>query len=264
MNATPPRSDGDAPSRPRQWAEEFGVFANDATQRLGAFGRRLRIFNTHAAQWITTVSWRRLGAARLRGADRHRDRRRASPAWATTRCGSTRLRCASRSTSSIHSDGRNVHIQPSIGGKATRAIDVPIPDVPAARHRRRPRPPRPARRPPTAAASRRVAASCSRRTASAIVIDKDGVRVLEGEAAKRDAELEAAAARQERLARTGRARATTASRPGRHQGRRRGRPEAAPAISTRRRRPAMRQATRRVEAVADRRRPDAPRRSPTT
>ncbi len=198
MTATPPRSDGDNPSRSRQWAEDFGVFANDATQRLGEFGRRLRVFNAHAAQWITTVSWRRLGLlgfAVLLG---------TSIVGGITGLGDNAVEIDAAALRkpvdiAIHSDGKNVHIQPSIGGKPTRAIDVPIPDPPAA-------PAAPGTAAPAAPASPIAAASrrgiVFEKDGKRIVIDKDGVRVLEGEAARLDAEAEAAAARQGRKADT--------------------------------------------------------------
>ena len=196
MNATPPRPDGDPSSR-RHWAEDFGVFANDAGQRLGEFGRRLRVFNAHAAQWITTVSWRRLGLLGffvLIGTAIIGD---------VTGFGNDVVRIDSDALRkpvdiAIHADGKSVHIQPSIGGKPTRAIDVPIPEMPAT-------PVVPAS-PSAPAAPASTTGSVSNRgivfekDGKRIVIDKDGVRVLEGEAAKRDAEAAAATARRDRPA----------------------------------------------------------------
>ncbi len=173
------------------------MFANDATQRLGEFGRRLRVFNAHAAQWITTVSWRRLGLlgfAVLIG---------TSIVGGITGLGDNAVEIDAAALRkpvdiAIHTDGKNVHIQPSIGGKQTRAIDVPIPDAPVA-------PAAPGAPAAPAAPAAPTAAPTHRgivfeKDGKRIVIDKDGVRVLEGEAAQRDRDAEAAAMKQGRVA----------------------------------------------------------------
>ena len=185
MNATPERPDGDGSRRQKNWTEEFGLFASDATVRLGEFGRWLRTFNAGAAHWITTISWKRLGllgfvvliAANIVGdvTGWGRPAVRIDPsAWRKP------------VDIVIHSDGKNVHIQPSVGGKPTRSVDIPVPDVP---------PPPGAPKAPNAPKAPTASASdhgiVFEKDGKRIVIDKDGVRVLEGEAARLDAEAAA-------------------------------------------------------------------------
>ncbi len=94
----------------------------------------------------------------------------------------------------IRSDGKNVHIQPSVGGKPTRPIDVPIPDVPA--------PSETPAVPKLPATGDKAESTMTRvphgivfeKDGKRVVIDRNGVRVLEGEAARRDAEASALAA----------------------------------------------------------------------
>ena len=182
MNATPDRPDGDGPRRPKHWTEDFGVFANDATLRLGEFGRRLRTFNAGAAHWITTISWRRLGllgfviliAVSIVG---------DITGWGTPAVRIDPAAWRKPVDIVIRADGKNVHIQPSVGGKPTRSVDIPVPDVPVA-----PRAPN-APKAPTASASDH--GIVFEKNGKRIVIDKDGVRVLEGEAARLDAEAAA-------------------------------------------------------------------------
>jgi hypothetical protein len=199
MNVPPPdQPEQDGNARHKRWAEDFGVFANDATERLGRFGRELRVFNAGAAQWITTISWRKLGllglvivvAVGIIG---------EATGWNQPEVKIDPAAFRKPVDITIHSDGKNVHIQPSVGGKNTRAIDIPIPDVPTPAV-----PPETAKAP--AAAKAPVApkapvepsASISSRRGivfekdgKRVVIDKDGVRVLEGEAARLDREAEA-------------------------------------------------------------------------
>ena len=184
MNATPERPDGDGSRRQKNWTEEFGLFASDATVRLGEFGRWLRTFNAGAAHWITTISWKRLGllgfvvliAANIVGdvTGWGRPAVRIDPsAWRKP------------VDIVIHSDGKNVHIQPSVGGKPTRPVDIPVPDVPPPGAPKAPNAPKA----PTASASDH--GIVFEKDGKRIVIDKDGVRVLEGEAARLDAEAAA-------------------------------------------------------------------------
>ena len=191
MNATPDRPEADGPSRQKRWAEDLGVFASDATVRLGRFGRQLRTFNSGAAQWITSVSWRRLallGFIVLIGVSIVGD----VTGWGTP---AVRIDAAALKKPVeivIRSDGKNVHIQPSVAGKKTRAVDIPVPEVPSP-------PESPAA--PVAATPSKASVATSRRgivfekDGKRIVIDKDGVRVLEGEAARLDAEAAAADAK---------------------------------------------------------------------
>ncbi len=184
MNASPRRPDGNDPSRQKHWTEDLGVFASDATLRLGEFGRRLRIFNSGAAQWITSVSWRLLalvGFVVLIGVNIIGD----VTGWGTPAVRIDPSAWRKPVDIAIHSDGKSVHIQPSVGGKKTRAVDIPVPDVPV---------PPDAPKPPGAMTEPKAAASIASRRGivfekdgKRIVIDKDGVRVLEGEAARLDA-----------------------------------------------------------------------------
>ena len=185
MNDPQPRPDPDgAPSKRR--FDEIGGFANDASARLGRFGRRLRATNASLAGWVTAITWRRLAlfgfilfiATQVIGGITGFDRREV------------RLDGADFDKPveiRIHTDGDKVHIQPKVGGKDTRAVDVPIPELP---------------KPPAApgAASPAVPASPAapavavddhaivfEKNGKRVVIDKSGVRVLEGDEARRDA-----------------------------------------------------------------------------
>ena len=190
MNA-PPENNQEGPSRQKRWAEDLGVFANDATERLGRFGHQLRIFNAGAANWITTISWKKLGLLGfviLVGASIVGD----ITGWnsSTVRIDPMTLRKPVDIV--IRTEGNNVHIQPSIGGKPTRAVDVPIPEVPEA-----PAAPAAPNAPQKPLAPIAPLASATRhgivfeRDGKRVVIDQDGVRVLEGEAARLDAEAAA-------------------------------------------------------------------------
>ncbi len=192
MTVPPDRPDSDGSSRQKRWAEDLGVFASDATVRLGRFGRRLRTFNAGAAQWITTVSWRRLGVlgfvtlivvaivGEITGF--------GTPA---VRIDSSALRKPVDIV--IHSDGKNVHIQPKVGGKPTRAVDIPVPEI-------APAPPAAPKAPESPASSSSKASSrhgiVFEKDGKRIVIDSLGVRVLDGEDARRDAEAAAAEAKE--------------------------------------------------------------------
>ena len=184
MNA-PPENNPDGSWRQKRWAEDLGVFANDATERLGAFGRKLRVFNAGAANWITTISWKRLallGFVILIGASIVGD----ITGWnsSTVRIDPGTLRKPVDIV--IRTEGDNVHIQPSIGGKPTRAIDVPIPAVPDAPAA--PVAPNAPQKPLAPLASATRHGIVFEKDGKRVVIDQDGVRVLEGEAARLDAE----------------------------------------------------------------------------
>jgi hypothetical protein len=190
MKATPGRPDGDGPRRQKHWTDDLGVFANDATLRLGEFGRWLRTFNAGAAQWITTISWRRLAAlgflvliaASLVG---------NYTGWGTPSVRIDPSAWRKPVEIVIHSDGKSVHIQPSVGGKPTRSVDIPVPDVPAAPEA--PKSPKSPDKPKPVVG--RAPGIVLEKDGKRIVIDKDGVRVLEGEAAQRDREAAANSAR---------------------------------------------------------------------
>jgi len=174
-------------SRHKRWAEDLGVFASDATERLGHFGRQLRIFNSHASNWITTISWKRLGVIGFVVLIA------ASIVGDITGWGDNEVRIDPAALRKpvdivIRTEGDNVHIQPRIGGKATRPIDVPIPALPEAPPAAPSTPAAPAKgsKAPTASATRH--GIVFEKDGKRIVIDQDGVRVLEGEAARQDAE----------------------------------------------------------------------------
>ena len=210
MNAPPESNDRaddrakDRAARQKRWADDLGVFANDATERLGRFGHQLRIFNSRASEWITTISWKRLGLLGfviLIGASIVGD----ITGWNDHEVSIDPAALRKPVDIVIRTEGDSVHIQPRIGGKATRPIDVPIPAVPQA-------PPAVPASPATPVAPSKGSKSSGSPTASAgrhgivfekdgkrIVIDQDGVRVLEGEAARQDAE---AAAKETQDART--------------------------------------------------------------
>jgi signal transduction histidine kinase len=191
MNVPPPeRPPKDRAERARQWAYEFGSFASDATERLGEFGRRARVFNAGASQWVTTISWRRLGllgfvvligsfiVGEITG-------------WNDTPVAIDAAALRKPVDIVIHNDGRTVHIQPKVAGKLTRPIDIPIPDVPNP-----PDAPTVPEAPKSSSGTRAtqpLASINSRRIVlekdgKRIVIDQDGVRVLDGEDARLDAE----------------------------------------------------------------------------
>jgi signal transduction histidine kinase len=189
MNVPPDRPDKDGPSRSKRWADDFGVFATDATERLGEFGKRLRVFNAGASQWVTVISWRRLallGFVILIGAAIVGD----ITGWSDSKVQIDPIDLKKPVDIVIHNDGKTVHIQPKVGGRNTRPVDIPIPDVPT--------PPdaskvaTPGSPPPS-----KALASFTRRgivvenDGKRIIIDQNGVRVLEGEEARRDAEAAA-------------------------------------------------------------------------
>ena len=188
MNNDPGRLESDGTRRQKHWTDDLGVFANDATVRLGQFGRWLRTFNAGAAQWITTVSWRRLallGFVILVG---------VNIVESATGLGRQVVRIDPSTWRKpveivIHSDGKNVHIQPSVGGKETRAIDIPVPELPPPEAPTAPTPPKPA------ASITARHGIVFEKDGKRIVIDQNGVRVLEGEAARLDAEAAAADAK---------------------------------------------------------------------
>ncbi len=185
MNSPPGRSDGDGPRRQKHWTEDLGVFASDATVRLGQFGRWLRTFNAASAQWITTVSWKLLGVLGfvvLIGANIVGE----ATGWGTPAVRIDPSVWHKPVDIVIRSDGKNVHIQPSVGGKPTRSVDIPVPDAPAV-----PDVPKQPGTPSSPKPLTSVSASRSivfEKDGKRTVIDKDGVRVLEGEAARLDAE----------------------------------------------------------------------------
>jgi hypothetical protein len=190
--STPPESD--RASRQKRWAEDLGVFATDATERLGRFGRNLRVFNAAAANWITTISWKRLGLLGfvvMIGASIVGD----ITGWNTSTVRIDPMTLRKPVDIVIRTEGNNVHIQPSIGGKPTRAVDVPIPEVPEAPAA--PAAPAAPDAPQKPLAPLAPLASANRhgivfeKDGKRIVIDQDGVRVLEGEAARLDAEAAA-------------------------------------------------------------------------
>ena len=193
MNTTPDRPDASGPTRQKRWVDDLGVFASDATVHLGRFGRRLRSFNSAAASWVGTISWKRMaliGFVIIVGANILGDITGLDRPSVTINAADLRKPV----DIAIHSDGKTVHIQPSVGGKPTRPVDVPIPDfatlpeAPGA-----PKPP---------AATGKLAGPAAHvepgivieKNGKRIVIDRNGVRVLEGEEARRDAEAATVAA----------------------------------------------------------------------
>ena len=175
-----PESDGSPKSK--RWGEDLGVFATDATAKLGAFGRWLRTTNATVSQWVLGQTWRRLAllgfvlfiAAQIVGGITGFDRREVTlDASDLTKPIDIR----------IHNDGKVVHIQPRIGNHATRPVDVPIPEVPATPEA----PEAPAIAASAAKATRQDHAIVFENDGKRVVIDKNGVRVLEGEAARADA-----------------------------------------------------------------------------
>ena len=184
MNESPDRPGPGGPSRSKRWADDFGVFASDATERLGEFGRRLRVFNAGASQWVTTISWRRLallGFVVFIGAAIVGD----ITGWSDSKVQIDSADLKKPVEITINSDGKTVHIQPKVGGRTTRSVDVPIPDLP-------PLPPD-AGKSPQPSTPTKPSASVTRRgivvekDGKRIVIDQNGVRVLEGEEARLDA-----------------------------------------------------------------------------
>ena len=174
------------------------MFANDATVHLGRLGRQVRTFNAAAARWVSTISWRRMaliGFVLIVGANIVGDNITGFDRQSVT-IDPAEFRKPVDIV--IHSDGKNVHIQPSVGGKPTRPIDVPIPDFPAL-----PATTAPSKTPRVGDKAANVVDGVVDRVQRGIVFEKDGkrividrsgVRVLEGEAAKRDAEADAIAA----------------------------------------------------------------------
>jgi hypothetical protein len=189
MNVPPDRPDTDGHSRSKRW-EEIGIFASDATERLGRFGQRLRVFNAGASEWVTTISWKRLAllgfviiiAASIVG---------EITGWGTSQVQINPADLKKPVDIVIHNDGKTVHIQPKIGGRSTRPVDIPIPDVPSP-----PDAPKSADAPvpPKSSASINHRGIVFEKNGKRIVIDQNGVRVLEGEAARPVAETAAKAA----------------------------------------------------------------------
>ena len=189
MNPPPDRPDAEGASRQKRWVEDLGV--SRRWHNLGRLGRQLRTFNAAAAIWVSTISWRRMAlvgfviivGANIVGDITGFDRQSVTIDPAELRKPVDIV---------IHSDGKSVHIQPSVGGKPTRAIDVPIPDFPAPADA--PVPPKPPTVGDKAASGvkRWHHAIVFEKDGKRIIIDKNGVRVLDGEEARRDAEAAAA------------------------------------------------------------------------
>ena len=194
MNAPPDRPDPQGTPRQKRWAEDIGVFANDASVHLGRLGRRLRTFNAAAAVWVTTISWRRMAlagfvvliGANIVGDITGFDRQSVTIDPAELRKPVDIV---------IRTDGAGVHIQPSVGGKPTRPVEVAIPKVPLP-------PDTPPSPQPPAAADKGAAGNADtgrgivfEKDGNRVVINRDGVHVYEGEAARRDAGAAAAAGR---------------------------------------------------------------------
>ncbi len=205
MNPENGRSDPDGTPR-RHWTEDLGELANDASARLGRFGRRLRTTNASVAGWVTAVTWRRLALMGF-------------ALFVVTQIVGGITGFARREVTidpsdlskpidiRIHNDGKTVHIQPRVGGKATRSVDVPIPDVPSSPTA----PGVPAPKPPSApdASGDDDHAIVFEKNGKRVVIDRNGVRVLEGDAARQDAaeRAKAAAERDRKAADAGKANA---------------------------------------------------------
>jgi hypothetical protein len=216
MNAPPDPNDRAA--RHKRWAEDLGVFASDATERLGHFGRQLRIFNAHASEWITTISWKRfmvIGFVILIAASIVGD----ITGWNNSEVQVDPAALRKPVDIVIRTEGDSVHIQPRVGGKATRPIDVPIPTVPAVPATTAtpaapaiPAVPTKGSRSPAATASATRHGIVFEKDGKRIVIDQDGVRVLEGEAARQDAEAAAKEAASAKEAETA-SEAETAKKP---------------------------------------------------
>ena len=167
---TDPTSSDDA-SKKKRWSADLGVFANGAGVHLGRFGRNMRTFNARAAEWITGLSWGRIAllgfavfiAAQIVGGITGFDH-------PTVQIDTAELKKPIDIV--VHSDGQNVHIQPSVGGKPTRSIDVPIPAIPQV--------------PATPSAPTPPRGIVIEKEGKRIVIDRNGVRVLTGDAAAAD------------------------------------------------------------------------------
>jgi len=194
MSTPPNRPEPDGASKSKRWGEDLGVFATDATAKLGRFGRWLRTTNATVSQWVLTQTWRRLAllgfiifiAAQIVGGITGFDRREVTlDASDLTKPIDIR----------IHNDGKTVHIQPRIGGRNTRPVEVPIPEVPAAPEA--PAAPESAASPASPSAPvvsdkeakilRQDHAIVFEKDGKRVVIDKNGVRVLEGDEARADA-----------------------------------------------------------------------------
>ena len=197
MNPSPDRPDTEGASKQKRWVEDLGAFASDATVHLGRLGRKLRVFNAAAASWVSTTSWRRMaliGFVLIVGTSIVGDITGFNRQSVTI----DPVELRKPVDIVIHSDARNVHIQPSVGGKPTRAIDVPIPDVPTPPDAPA-APKRPAGKDNAAPAVTRIPHGIVfEKDGKRVVIDRHGVRVLEGDAARRDAEATAAAEDRER------------------------------------------------------------------
>ena len=173
----PDDAKGGNTQRKMRWPDrsELGGLANDAGEHLGRFGRNVAAFNARAAGWVTGLSWKRVAllafalfiAAQVIGDITGFD----TP---TVKIDTNELN--KPIDIAIHSDGQKVRIQPMVGGKPTRPIDVQIPgiiDTPGGD-------------------SQKPHGIVIEKDGKRIVIDGRGVRVLTGEAAQRDAESTAA------------------------------------------------------------------------
>ncbi len=175
MNGPTDRPEPGGPSRSKRWAEDFGLFASDATERLGRFGQRLRVFNAGASQWVTTLSWTRLGllgfiiliAAAIVG---------DITGWDSSQVQINPSDLRKPVDIVIHNDGKTVHIQPKVGGRTTRPIDIPVPDVPRLPDvPEGPGAPTTSSKPTASVTSRGIVVESDGKR---IVIDQKGVRVL--------------------------------------------------------------------------------------
>ena len=197
MSSNPDRPEGDKPSRQRRFAEDLSGFASDAGVQLGRFGRQLRVVNAAVARWLTTMTWGRIGllgfavliGTQIVGGITGFDRPAVTLNVADLKKPVDIV---------IHNDGKSVHIQPSVGGKPTRPIDVPIPELPPPAAPSAPSSPAA----PSASLPKGPLVTHTPRSivfekdGKRVVIDRNGVRVLEGEEARRDAEQQASAAKE--------------------------------------------------------------------
>ena len=173
----PDDAKGANPQQKMRWPDraELGGLANDAGEQLGRFGRDVAVFNARAAEWVAGLSWKRVAlltfalfiAVQIIGDITGFD----TP---TVKIDTNDLN--KPIDIAIHSDGQKVRIQPSVGGKPTHPIDVQIPVIGGT---------------PGDDSGKRHGIVIEK-DGKRIVIDERGVRVLTGEAAKRDADSKAA------------------------------------------------------------------------
>ena len=173
----PDDANGGNTQRKMRWPDrsELDGLANDAGEHLGRFGRNVAAFNARAAEWVTELTWKRVAlltlalfiAAQIIGDITGFD----TP---TVRIDPNELNKPIDIV--VHSDAQKVRIQPSVGGKPTRPVDVQIPDIIDT----------------PAGDSEKSHGIVIEKEGKRIVIDDRGVRVLSGKAAQRDAEKKAA------------------------------------------------------------------------